>query len=184
MKNLTPLLLLIFLLPLLSCDELNDLADGKFDLVRTEVFEFNIASDSSPDPEDDVEVSSTQTYNMAFDQGFTELVGTDLSAVEKVKVLEVSYEFQNFSGNVDALVTSIITFSGPVKHTSESIKMSEAVILRELFKIEADFEPMNSWTAANKFFGVEYHAVSTGNPVNFRVKITVKFEVTVNAEDQ
>lgn len=171
----------MLLLPMLACDELQDLADGKFDIITTAEVLIDIQSDTKPNPEDDVTIpSNAETYNFSFDPDIMDLVGTDLSVIKEVKILEVTYEYLDFSGNADAILTSTVRFSGGVNYTSEPTKVSEAALLTERFGIESDFQPLNEFIAFWKFFGVEYSATSTDNPVEFDVLVTVRMELTID----
>ncbi len=192
MKKTKPLFFCFFLLlPLLGCEELEELIEEEFDVSLTFEGDLNITSRSSvSDISDPISIrTETASYNIAADPEVAEVIG-DNSEVKKIKINRIRYSYIDFEGNEEAVVVEggfsfrlINNIERTIPITDTGVNVAEADFRNDVFTIEEGFGSIeegfneNFQTVLISYFGTLSH-----NPVDFKVGITVDVTVTIKPD--
>lgn len=187
MKTLQSIVLLLLTFLLFSgCDEL---ITKNVDVpVYFEVFtEIDVQGDTSPDK--DVKFIVGGEFDILSHPDVANAIGTP-DKIKKVKITKIQYNYKNFVGNVDAVLSGTISMPRITKSSDEDIvkeytinpvKVSESILINEQFTINGNFDGVNEYLAKEAKFQYAFVGISSHNPVNVWMVIKVTAEVSVEA---
>jgi len=193
MKIVKAVVLLSFtIFILLGCDEL---IKKNVDVPITFTVTQNATVPAKSDPNKTSEFVSGGEYDILSHPDVAEVIGTP-DKIKKIKITKILYEFKNFTGNVDATVSGY--FSLPRNTNSSSlfsnldddiaaiftinpVNVAEAMLLREQFTLNGNFDEVNDYLSQNAIFQHAFVGSSTHNPAIFNIVLTVSATVTVEA---
>jgi hypothetical protein len=190
MKKINTLLFLIlFIAPLLSCDELNDALAGEVDLPISFIIDINnlaVPEDSSPDANNSFDGSGL--FDVLSNPDVADAVGTP-EQVKKIVLNSVEYQYRNFSGNADAVVSGqLILANNSQSFNTQPVNVAQAsltsMITKESFNLPgAQGATVSLWDESSIQF--IYQGTSTANPLTFDTRLIISATVTVeiNAND-
>ncbi|WP_147415931.1 hypothetical protein [Ulvibacterium marinum] len=192
MKALTPFLYLALLLPLMGCEELEELIEEEFDVSISFAGDLGIVSETAVSEETDPITVATElaTYRIESDPDIANAIN-DRGEISKVTIDRVRYSYKDFEGNEEAFVIeSGFTFADPNTmsiFTSEildsGIRIAEADFRNDAFFHEDDFSPIEAGLAAGSTsIIIGYFGTLSHNPVDFKVGITVDVTVTIKPD--
>ncbi len=104
--------------------------------------------------------------------------------IKKIKIDKIKYEFSDFSGDTDAVVTGELLLP-TMKMTSEinvenaahfaidPVKLAEASPQKEQFTIDENFDEVNEYLSKNTTLQYAFRGSSTHNPVSVNIVLTV-----------
>ncbi|MGI9550122.1 MAG: hypothetical protein ACR2MT_02890 [Aurantibacter sp.] len=191
MRAMKPFLFLFLLIPLMGCEELEELIEEEFDVTISFAGDLEIVSESSvSEPTDPITVQTDIAfYSIASDPDIAEVIGST-DEITKIKIDRIRYSYKDFQGNEEAFVIeggfsfvnqnmSISTF----QILDANINVAEADFRNDAFIIEDDFSEVeegfnpNSPSVSIGYFGTLSH-----NPVDFKVGITIDVTVTIKPD--
>ncbi|WP_353776877.1 hypothetical protein [Winogradskyella sp. 3972H.M.0a.05] len=183
-------ILLLGIVILFNCDELKDALPNEIDITTTYVNTINVSTPLiSGDPEADVSFQDAAAFDFLNNPDVAEYVGTP-EQIKAIQILNIQYEYKNFSGNVDAeslnsffaIATAFMAVDTfPVANTN----FAESDAFGTLFTVTGDFSNVNEFISESKVFSSVYGGTSTHNPADFSVEmtITVRLTLEVNPDD-
>ena len=183
----TKYLFLFVLVPLLFCsceeDDLTDFfSDPEIDINTSFAIPLTIDEGANPDPNEMVGFGQIGGYDILTNPDIAEQVGED-DRIERVVITSVTYEFRNFSGNVDANVQGTMEFpvgSGPNEvYNMPSVNAAESDLLENVYNLNGDFTSVSERITESKNVVFSYSGTSTHNPVSFILEVIVNVRVTV-----
>lgn len=167
-----------------SCEE--DLLETEIDIPVTFVVTLDTGiPEDSVNPGSSASFASSASYNLFNNPEIADAIGTP-EEIEDVRVTSVSYEYMNFSGNVDSDVSGLMGFynnSGiTTSFETETVNVANADLLGNQFDLAVSSE---SIARSLNVINVAYQGMSSASPANFDTRITVTLLVTVklNIED-
>lgn len=178
-------LLFCFCLVLNSCDEddiLDFFEDPEVDVNVNFVVPVQINSPTLSFPTQRVEFARTGAYDVLAHPQVAEEIG-EPERIKKVVINSITYEFINFSGNVDAEVEGELRFPiGPLTEDNfymPSVIAAESDLFGTVYTINGNFENVNAYITNSKFVEFTYRGAATHNPVNFTLQVIINATVTV-----
>lgn len=189
MKNIKTLILLTAVLFIFtSCDELVK-KDVDVPITFTLIEQIAVPEDSDPKAENKYGVGGS--YDILSHPDVANVIGTP-DKIKKIQITKIRYEFDNFKGNVDAILSGVIGL--PTKNGSgylgsyidsyfeiNPVNVAEANLLSNQYTLNGDFSKVNEYLSENVELQYAVMGVSTHNPVNFNIVLTVSATVTVEA---
>ena len=146
MKTIKPFFFLVlFISPILSCDELEELLEQEIDIQTSFTRILSIESPMTSNPDEAVSFESAfATYDFESDPDVAELIANP-SEITKIKITEVRYLFQDVVGNTDAQVEGDFeVITGPTGSTQrfESVvtHLATADETNRLFFLDGDLD--------------------------------------------
>jgi len=184
MKYLMYSLFVCFCLVMSSCDEEDVkefLEDPELDITTN--FVLPVAVDIQPlsDPDQSVSFFEGTAYDIISNPQIAEEIG-EPDRIKKVVINSITYEFKNFTGNVDADVGGFIALPGPdgdVSYNVPTVNAAEADLFGTLYNLEGNFSPVNQRVSELKAIGLVFSGNSSHNPVDFTFEVIINATVTV-----
>ncbi|MEM1003086.1 MAG: hypothetical protein AAGH46_10600 [Bacteroidota bacterium] len=190
MRRVKTLLLLCPIL-FLACDDedlLDFLEDPEIDVTTNFVFSFDVASPQLTDPNERVSFSNIQAIDILSNPQISEEIG-EPERIKKVVINSVTYEFKNFSGNVDADVRGFLGFPGPDAQDQnfemQEVNAAESDLFVYIYTLNGDFTGISARVTELTGIGCVYLGSSSHNPIDFTLEVIVNATVTLelNVED-
>ncbi|MEM1002319.1 MAG: hypothetical protein AAGH46_06705 [Bacteroidota bacterium] len=194
MKHLRLSLLLILCTFMFTCDEedlLDFLEDPEIDVTTNFAFLIDISSPMLSNPDERVSFTSgILAYDIISNPEIAERIG-EPERIKGVRINTVTYEFKNFSGNVDADVSGFLAFPGPVggegdiRYDMQEVKVAEADLFGNVYTLNGNFGAVNERASELKGIGCVYTGDSSHNPVDFTLEVIVNATITleINIDD-
>jgi len=174
-----------------ACDELitkNIDVPIKFNVIQ------NIKVDGGTDPNESTKFITAGEYDILTHPDIADVIGTP-DKIKKIKITEIVYEFYNFTGNLETILSGDFVFAtnpyvpgdlnykpkGLAYFDIQPVNVAEAWILREQFKLEGDYEGLNEYFTKKTFLHYGIEGYSSHNPAKFDIVLTVSATVTVEA---
>lgn len=172
---------LVLILPLLGCEELEDLADQEIEIPVTAFVTLQVAVPFDPMPESNT-FSSSQTYFLGNDPVITNAVD-NLDQVKKMQINLIEYEFRNFEGDFDILASGTFSLLKPYAsgqgYTVPLTNVTQASFNGTEYTLEGDYSSIENVLGAGNSFIVDFRGQTDGNPALFDMFITLHGTVTV-----
>jgi len=191
MKTLKPFLFLFLLLPLMGCEELEELIEQEFDVSLSFEGDLNIISKSPvSDISDPISVrTEIATYDITSDPEVAEVI-SNKNEVTKIKIDRIRYSYKDFEGNDEAFVIEggfsfilINNIERTIQISDTNINVAEADFRNDAFSIEDDFSSIEEGFNENfQTILISYFGTLSDNPVDFIVGITVDVTVTIKPD--
>ena len=188
MKRIGQMLLVLMLLPLTACDEVEELLEQEIDVSLTFAGDLEIVSETAvSEPTDPVNIETElATYRLASDPDVAELLDGG-GEITKVKIERIRYSYKDFEGNTDAFVISggfsfldVNTMSIRTYPLRDSnINIADADFRNDGFILEDDFSELEEGLTHSSTIVIAYFGRISHNPVDFKVGISVDVTVTV-----
>jgi hypothetical protein len=184
MKKINTLLFLIlFIAPLLSCDELIDALAGEVDLPISFVIDINnlaVPEDLSSDPNNSFRKYGY--FDLLSNPDVADAVGTP-EQVKKIVFNSVEYQYRNFSGNADAVVSGqLILANNSQSFNTQPVNVAQAsltsMITKESFNLQGA-QGVTILLNKDALIAVSYSGTSTENPLIFDTRLIISATVTV-----
>jgi len=185
MKNQSKYVLLgLALFTLIACDVIEDIVEQDIDIPVTLVLDLDIIV-----PEN-AEAPSTPRSFFATPNAIDVLNIPEISdrfgtpeQIQGIRITNVQYEYRNFSGNVDAVLSGSFNFFGGSPNTetfypAEPVNAAEADLLGDRFNLNGDYSPINEVLETTTVFAVGYDGLTSHNPVIVGVRLTISATVT------
>lgn len=176
--------LIIIAVLFINCDELKDaIEDTEVDITTSYTSTITIDAVEQDNPEDDVSFQESDAFDILNNPDVADAIGTP-EQIKKVEILGISYEYKNFSGNVDAMTLNNTFFLAtgfmngqyfPVANNN----IAEADLFGTQFNLSGDFSAVNSYASEARIFVYVYSGSVTDNPALFDIEVTVTAKVTV-----
>ncbi len=192
MRNQSKYVLLgLMLFTLMACDVIEDIVEQDIDVPVTFVLDLDIIV-----PEN-AEAPNTPTSFFAVPNAIDVLNIAEVSdrfgtpeQIQSIRITNVQYEYRNFSGNVDAVLSGSFNFFGGSPNTevfypTEPVNAAEADLLGDRFNLNGDYSPINEVLETTTVFAVGYDGLTSHNPVIVGVRLTISVTVTgtLNIDD-
>ncbi|WP_420602848.1 hypothetical protein [Flagellimonas sp.] len=192
MKKLKPFLFLLFVLPLMGCEELEELIEEEFDVTISFAGDLEIISETAvSEPTDPITVvTEIATYNIHSDPDIAEVINSR-DEITKVKIDRIRYSYQDFQGNEQAFVieagfsfTDVNTMSTrSYEILDTNVNIADADFRNDGFVLEDDFSELEEGLSKGiPSIAIRYFGTISHNPVDFKVGITVDVTVTVKPD--
>ena len=142
-----------------NCDELEEILEEEIQIQINARGLMHVDSPNLGDPSDPVDLESEfVTYNFLNDPEIEELVN-DQSELKKIEIQRIRYQFQNFSGNTDAVaigqIKVVIAPSGVFQdYNTPQVHLETADNTNELYIIQGNFDAVNNFVTAFGSIGV------------------------------
>jgi hypothetical protein len=167
----------LILFCLTSCE---DPIETEIDIPITFVVTLDTGIPEDPiNPGSSASFMSSASYDLFNNPEIVDAVGTP-DRIKDVRVTSVSYEYMNFSGNVDADVSGLMGFynnSGiSTAFETETINVANADLLGNQFDLAVSSE---SIARSLNVINVAYQGMSSASPANFDTKLRISLIVTV-----
>ncbi len=181
MKTLKIMLIAIFLPVFYGCDELVDelkevdITATYSDTVRVSVYE-------KIDEEEPTRVQESGGFDLINNPDVADAIGTP-EQIKKVEILNLQYEYKNFSGNVDANMENgffLLTLSPddgsfPISDTN----IAESDLYGTVFNVPGNFEAVSNIVSQRKIFVYVFQGHASHNPAFFDLEVTLTLRLTV-----
>ncbi len=171
MKKIFPFLLTLVFLA--SCD------------VNTDPIELTATSDVN----ESISVSIPQTNGatVAFNESVTQNLNdifSNFSDVSNVNINSLSYQYQNVTGNTDAVIESAtISVNGTTIATLSNVNMAQEASNGTVFNIDdtAILDQLESLFLSNSSVNIQFSgtAVSEAGSVDFEIELSINLTVTL-----
>jgi len=184
MKYLKYSLFVCLCLFLSSCDEedvLEFFEDPEVDITTNFVLSVGVDIQPLSDPEQSVSFFEGTAIDILSNPQVAEEIG-EPDRIKEVVINSITYEFKNFTGNVDADVVGFISLPGPdgdVSYDVPSVNAAEADLFGTIYNLEGNFSPVNQQVSELKGIGFIFSGNSSHNPVDFRLEVVINATVTV-----
>lgn len=184
MKTIKSFIVIVLIIsPILSCEELDELLVKDIDVPISFVIDINNLS-VPDDPNEDADNSFNEgsNFNVRSNPDVANVISKP-EQIKKVILNSVKYEYRNFSGNVDAIVTGAIEFfisGSTVSETfvTERINVAQASLTTETFNLD-DAQGVKMPLDNSGTVYVIYRGYSSENPIQFDTRLIVNATVTV-----
>ena len=173
----------------IGCDLLEEAADRELDVPITFTLPLDVAV---------AEIAGSMDMGTSFESSFgvfDVLSAPEVSsriaepdAISKIRVTRATYEYQNFSGNVDAVMEGNIGFGtggigGLIEFMTEPVNVANADLIGDQFTLNGDFETLSDrLTNGNSVVAAIYRGNCSHNPVIVQVLVTVDAVITVDLD--
>lgn len=184
MKYLKLTLFFCLCLALNSCDEedvLEFLEDPELDITTNFVMSVGVDIQPLSDPNQPVNFFEGTAYDIISNPQVAEEIG-EPDRVKEVVINSITYEFKNFTGNVDADVNGFISLPGPdgdVSYSVPIVNAAEADLFGTRYNLEGNFSPVNQRVSELKAIGLIFSGTSSHNPADFIFEVIINATVTV-----
>ncbi len=172
-----------------ACDEL---IKKDVDVPITFTVSSSMAIPEDSDPNATNAFGNSGSYDILSHPDVANVIGTP-DKIKKIKITKIVYEFNNFSGNVDATVVNgtidLITILNPDKYDGSglshfafsTVNVAKATLLKEQFVLNGNFDGVSDVLSQEAIFFYRIGGTSTHNPAIFNIVLTVSATVTVEA---
>ena len=169
-------MLVLIISPLLSCEEADELLAKNIELPIS--FVININDLFVPEDSETNSYGNGLIYDMLSNPDVANAVGTP-EQIKKIVINRVRYQYRNFSGNVDAMVSGQMgfNFESTRSFATESVNVAQASFTTEMFDLQGIQGAVMLLEEGNVL--VKYNGISTANPIRFDARITIDATVTV-----
>jgi len=186
MKKVKPFLFLILLLPLLGCEELEEILEQEFDIdvSFTRTITIDIQPTSNPEEMNFAESALIDLSNAPEIDDITD----DRTQLKSININRIRYFYKDVEGNEDAVVAAEFQtplFVGPPEtYGVPQVNLINADANNTLFIIDGDFTNINS--ALNDLLigriELQYIGSVSDTPIEFTVDVTVDATLTAQIE--
>ncbi|MEO0571467.1 MAG: hypothetical protein AAF039_07150 [Bacteroidota bacterium] len=179
----------VLLITQIGCDLLEEASDRDLDIPITITLALDVAV---------AEAAGSMDVSTSFESSldvFDILSAPEVSsriaepdAISRIRVTGATYEYTNFSGNVDAVMEGNIRFGsggivGLVDFATAPVNVANADLLGDRFTLDGDFENLsNKLTNGISAIAAVYEGNSSHNPVLVQVLVTVNAVITVDLD--
>ena len=170
---------------LISCEEIEDLIFEEVEVTRSFTNTISIDIAQEEDPEMDVSFSESGGANF-FTNLEVEGISISRDQIKAIEMQSLKYEYTNFSGNVDAdltstfrLATNFATGDSQTFNASPT-NVAESDLLNTEFQLSGDFSAVNDYMTTNKIVAYIYSGTVSDNSARFDVRVTIRVKLTVS----
>jgi hypothetical protein len=177
------LTLILFITPLVSCENIEDLLEGEIDIPVTFVIDINgLAVPENSDPNAPNFFIGSAIYDILSNPNIADVIGTP-EQIKKIVINSLQYQYRNFAGNVDAVISGEMKFivSGNQLQSFNTlpINVAEASFTTEQFDLQG-IEGVEISLNNNGLVAVSHSGTSTFNPIIFDNRLIINATVTVD----
>ncbi len=188
MGTLRSFLFLILLLPLFSCDELEELLEEEFDVEVsfTRFITVDIQPESSP--EEAVNFAESAVINLTTAPEIDDITD-DRTQLQSIKIHRIRYFYKDVEGNENAVVAAEflipLIITAPDRFDTPQVNLAEADGNNTLYTIDGNFTNING--LLNNLTGfstieLQYVGSVSDNPIEFTVDVTIDATLTAKIE--
>lgn len=181
-------LLLLGLFFLSSCDDIQDALDNienEVDITTNFVIDIPVAIPDQNDPEISTVFTEYGGFDLLSSPEIAEKVGTP-EQIKKVTINSIQYEYENFSGNVDAIVDSEFRFrdinNDPADFSTPPTNVANADLVGDLFTLNGDFSSVSEKITEEKVIIIIYRGNCSHNPAIFNTRVYINATVTLELD--
>lgn len=171
MKKLFPLLLAVVLMT--ACD-INDVP-------------VTLTASSTINEAISVSIPQTNGTSVAYDQTLTQDLNdliTNFDDVTDITINSLSYQYQNVTGNTDAVISATIVINGNTVSSSTDVNIAQEANNGTVFSItdQAVIDQLESLLLSNPTLNIQFAgtAISDAGSVDFEIQLNIGLTVTLN----
>ncbi|WP_298904378.1 hypothetical protein [uncultured Psychroserpens sp.] len=183
MKAIKCVIMICSFFCMVSCeDEIRDLLDDpEIDINASFVIPITVDVEGLNNPNQQITFSELGVYDLLSNPQIAEEVG-EADRIERVVVNSITYEFKNFSGNVDADVGGLLLFivnSEAESFNLQTVNAAESDLFETVYNLPGNFEIISDKITETKTVFFNYNGNATHNPVAFTLQVIINATVTL-----
>ncbi|MGI9550121.1 MAG: hypothetical protein ACR2MT_02885 [Aurantibacter sp.] len=188
MKNFKLFLVLLLTVPLLGCEELEELLEEEFDVDVSFTRFITVDIQPTSNSEEAVNFAQSATINLTTAPEIDDITD-DRTQLKSIKINRIRYFYKDVEGNELAVVSAEfqipLIVAAPDTYDTPQVNLANADANNTLYLIDGDFTNIND--VLNNLTGfsrieLEYVGSVSDNPIEFTVDVTV--DATLTAQIQ
>ncbi len=137
-------------------------------------------------PDESSRVQELGGFDLIDNPDVADVIGTP-EQIKNVEVRGMTYEFRNFSGNVDTNLTNgtfTLTLSPLDTFSFEDVNIAEADLFGRVYTVSSDFNPVNEFIKKYMYMAYVLGGTATHNPASFQVVVNVTLKLRVEVDEE